>query len=503
MFDIDKPVAGLSNGNKYTALQFAISSENPQVVELLLKKCHTNPNVVDSSNCTTLMFCAAQTERSLPIMRLLVEYRFDFAKLINQRHNGDGCTLFHTLCSKTRGNINDNIACLKYLFDVCKKIPNCSINILARDNSGTCGLHKAVLRGNADMVKYLLENVYFPNNNKLNRDGVAFMNMSLNEHYSLLRFVLMTFYSNQNIKCGLEIFKLLVSYGMKVNLKSDTALTLAVLYQQTEIVEFILNENLCPIYTLMEFLSRMYPDNAALNGIPNTKIMKAVYNYGLKHGIISNKNDHSQLIGNAARYNVTTFKTTILMILEKHGIKHLEQYGRCYNIDIFAMVSIADLPSTTPNVKSFIKALINGDETQKTTLIKLDTVTSNEIVLTCINNHELTNNNNSKISNYKGICSICSDNNDGSESLSGIKCHECKSFICGDCIIVQKVSKKMNINPYDSHSHEQHQLQLSLLEEILHYKDNKKLFTKVKSLKCLFTCYTLPLSFKIPLVAFV
>ena len=75
------------------------------------------------------------------------------------------------------------------------------------------------------------------------------------------------------------------------------------------------------------------------------------------------------------------------------------------------MVSIAQSPDTTPNVKAFIEALMCDDETK---LLKLDTDTSNEFVLTCINNHQLHNNDDKKIRNYKQKCSVCGDSGHGS-----------------------------------------------------------------------------------------
>ena len=434
-------------------------------MELLLRELHANPNVVDDNNCTTLMLWAWETNRNFSILKLLVKYKFDFAKLVNVLDKR-GLTLFHMLCIRSNGNTDHIIACLKYLFAICEKIPNCSINILTTDNGGVCGLHTAMVHGNADMVRYLLKNVYFPNNNKLSKDGVAFMNMRLVGHVSLARFVMGVCHKYQNTKCGLEMFKLLVSYGMKVNLQSDTALEFAVARHHTEIAQFILKQNLCPIYALNEIIGLMYVYNTSKISSLSTEILNALYNYGLEHGVISNKSDHSRIITHAAMYNLTTFKATMRMILAKYEIKDLMEYEKCDIIDVITLKTIAQSPKTTPDVKSFINVLISDDVS-----------IPNKVVLTCINNHELSNNN---IINCKKTCSICGDNGDGSQSLSGLKCDECKSFICDDCIIVQTISKKMKENPHSNDDVGKRQYDLSMVEKILQHKNNKKLFNKVK-----------------------
>ena len=121
------------------------------------------------------MYWARNPDRNLLILQLLEKYGFDFSRLVNQRNNKDGKTAFHCVCSF--GNSDHMSACLNHLFSICKKTPKCSINILARDNVGVCGLHTAVARRNVDMVRYLLERIYFPNNDKLNKDGIAVINM--------------------------------------------------------------------------------------------------------------------------------------------------------------------------------------------------------------------------------------------------------------------------------------------------------------------------------------
>ena len=397
----------------------AITLNNPAIAEILLREYGANPNTVDDLNRTTLMVWGGISEdRNLSILKLLVKYRFDFAKLINQCDNNQW-TVFHYLCINFGNYTEKNIASLKHLFGICEKIPNCSINILARDRMGWCGLHHAIQHGNVDMVKYLLENIYFPNNDKLNKDGVAFMNMRLSDQVSLVMFVMLIFNKHPHDIC-LEIFKLMVSYGMRVNSKSDQVLGKAVGCHFNKLVEFILNENLCPIETLDAIL-RLMDQNSEATGISSTEILKALYGYGLKHGVICNKNHDSQIFGRAARYNLKAFKAVMAMILEKHEIKDLKQYKQCNVTNENELEIIAKSPDTNPDVKSFIKALIIDDETK---LSEIESATT-QVLLRYDINDESKNNDENKLSNVSSSYEKKMADNDRVDNGSFWTCNHC------------------------------------------------------------------------------
>ena len=473
MFDIDNKHGPIAEGR--TPLHYAISSNSPITVELLLKEYHANPNVVDNENNTTLMCWASINDKNLLILKLLEKYGFDFARLVNQRDSKHGRTAFIILCRKR--NSDHCIACFNHLFSICKTIPNCSINILAQTNEGMCGLHYAIIERNVDMLRYLLERVYFPNNDKLNKDGIAIINMQVCRHTSLatLTVRVLEFAEPRQEKSALEMFKLLLSYGMKVD--DENIVTMAVESHYTEVADFILNEIWYPTHTFNHIIWLMYEINARHHGSANTAILKSLYNYGFKHGLICNKYHHSKIIMEAAKYNLETFKTTILMILEKHGIDDLKHYKQCDIVNwTKTFETVVESRDSKTDVKSFSQALICHDETK---LLKLDADTSNQFVLTCINNHKIDNNSDKKMVHYEQKCSICGDNDDGSQSLSGFECDECKSFICHDCIIVQKIYKKINNNDNDK------SLLFAAYNEILHYKNNTKMLNKVKLIKFL------------------
>ena len=446
------------------------------MVELLLKEYHANPNIVNTRNWTTMMQAAMTLDDNLSMMKLLTKYGFDFANLINKRDNFNGDTVFHILCSEEF--VDNNIDRIKYLFDICKNIANCSINILAKNDVGMCGLHEAIDETNVELVKYLLQNIYFPNNDKMNKDGVAFMHMPIGS-MPLDQFVIM---EKGNTKRKLEIFKMLVSYGMIVNSKKyahiEQTLKFAISKRHTEIVQFLLNENLCSIKIFENIWRLMF------HAMPLcSEIVKILYKYGIKNKVICDNLQHFNIIAVSGQHNLDIFKSTMSMVLAHHGIKHLEQYKQCRAITVPALEYIAQIPQIKPDVKSFIEALISNDETKLLKLIT--TISAKEAVFTCINNHELNSSNN-KIINYQQHvqCSFCGDsiNNNDTESLTGFQCDECKSYVCNDCVIVQKINQKINgiDENIDASSVKSKAYEESILKEIWQYRRNKKLFTKVK-----------------------
>ena len=489
-FNIDKEI----DESGRTLSHIAIENKHVKVLEVLLKEFNANPNVMDGKNMTTLMHCVSGTGCSLSMMKLLAKNGFDFAKLINECCNKDGNTLFHKLCAIHFKHNTDSIACLKYLFNVCKKIENCSINVLAKNSEIMCGLHIAIWNSNIDMVRYLLENVYFPDNNKQYKDGVEFLNMIPYGKIPLVHFTLL---ASQNIAVYnsewlFEIFKLLSSYGMTMkfpkmlkHMVTAPAIRHAVSKQLTEIIEFILNENLCPVTTFDELINLMYTtDNMNVN--INSEILKSLYNYGLNYYLIV-ENDYDQqwtIISIAASINLTTFKATLSMILQipKHQLHACNNDNMtCATVEILR--SVAQRLDTKKDVKSFIEALITNDNDERR-LSQPDTAMSKfeKVALTCVNNHEMKNINN-KINNYKQMCSVCRDNSDGTQLLNGIQCDECKSFICDDCVITKQISTKLDMigdETVDLYFSSNEEYELSILNQILQYKSNKKLLAKVK-----------------------
>ena len=450
------------------------------MVEILLKNGNANTNVVNNHNQTTLMYCVNAPD-NLSIMKLLTKYGFDYAKLVNKRENKSGNTVFHLLCERK----TDAIGCMKYLFQVCKNIPNCAINILAKNEMNMCGLHKAIFDLNVDVVRYLLENVYFPNNDKSNPNGIAFINM-LASTVPLAGLVLApcAVPEDYNAKRHLKIFKLLAAYGMNVYYKIFQR---AVEIQQTEIVCFILQENLCPIYTFGNLLDAFRIRDVCAN----KEISKALYNYGITHNLIVERVDHVSIIGFSASINLSSFKIILSIVLAHHGINNLKDFNQCSITNVQTLEFIAQYSKTTQAVKLFIEALISGNESN---VSQMNESTGIQVPLTCVNNHHINSNtNDTKIVTCKQKCSLCGDNSNGDDSLSGFKCNECKSFICDGCVIVQKISKKIDMigtEKANLHFPRRGEYEVSILKQVFEYKSNKNMIGKVKSHR-LFVTYCL------------
>ena len=458
----------------YNLLHIAILTGNPAVVEVLLKEYDANPNIVASENRTALLLSTMKPRNNLSMMKLLTKYGFDFAKLVNQEDVRLGMTVFHYLCTK---NCVDNpIACIKYLLDVCEKTPNCSVNILAKDGPNMCGLHYAILASDVDLVRYLLENVYFPNNDKMNKNGITFLKIKPFGKIPLAQLTAPKTHFKNTTKSQCEIFKLLVSYGMGVNLKGTPLLKIAIVNQQTEIVQYMLKQNMCPINALADIVRLLFM-HRGVN--PNVEILQALYDYGLQHNLICERKHHFTIITKSATVNLPTFKAMLSMVLSHHGINNLNQYNQSDITHASALQCIAKKANTKQDVKKFIEALINHNEQQ---LSKLDKTTPLQVALPC-NNHDVKNTDGNKISNYGQMCSVCQDNSDGTQVLNGFQCDECKSFICNDCVIVQSINKKLdmigdeNISERFSNGEE---YEMSILNEILQYTTNSKLFNKVR-----------------------
>ena len=455
----------------------AINVGNPAVVEVLLNKYHANPNLISPENETTLMCSVTRTSSStLSMIKLLANYGFDFSKLVNHRLDRFGSTVFHALCTKNCVNTQDQIECIKYLFDICQKTPHCSINILAQDEMNMCGLHYAIGESNVELVKYLVENVYFPNNDKKNTNGIAFLKIKLWGKVPLSHSIAGGLDKNADSNNKCKIFKLLFSYGMNVCSTDTSLITHMMRNKQTEIVEFLLNKKLCPIYTCDDIVRLM----CMYHGMtPNTRILQAFYNYGLKHGIIFDIVNHQSLLFTSATINLPTFKAVFSMILAHHGINDLKRFKQCQVTQVVAMEYAALLSATKQSVKLFIEGLLTDD----TELVQSDKATCLQVSLTCTNGHEMKTCDDNKINNYGRMCLVCNDNNNGGQLLNGYKCDICKSFLCDDCVIVQTINKKMDMigdETVQLYYYTSKEYEMSIFREILQHTNNEKLFGKVE-----------------------
>ena len=183
-----------------TALHEAIRNGDVQIAGLLLK-FGANLDIKSKWDQTSLLFACHQN--NVDVLELLEQYKFDFQKLINHRDGITGYTAFLLLC------MNGRTKMLEYLVNKFGKI----MDILATDNDGNNGLHLAVKHQHFETAKYLLQNVYFPNNNKKNETGFKVINGS-----TICFEMTPCHIAAENVsKYSLDIFKLLIDYNCDIH----------------------------------------------------------------------------------------------------------------------------------------------------------------------------------------------------------------------------------------------------------------------------------------------
>ena len=110
---------------------------------------------------------------SMPMLEELEKNKFDFHKFINFR-NSNGQTPFLYICARGMGSINDFINNIwkKYTDSNCNQhsgfevdtTGNNALHLLLKFHLGHC---------NFENLQYILETIFFPDNNKNNNNGIA------------------------------------------------------------------------------------------------------------------------------------------------------------------------------------------------------------------------------------------------------------------------------------------------------------------------------------------
>ena len=194
----------------YTPVLLACMLNNVEILRILLQgtllQKGGNPNMIYQPNGQqiTAMQFAAKYE-NISMMKLLIEYRFDCDRLINNiLHAGAHYSVFLQLCQ------NGNVECMDYLMSECKLQDK--IDIQQRDIYGYNDLHVAVIKENVKMVEYLLSNVY---NNQQIKSKIMNQPVAINGmHLSQLAV-------QKSTLNALHIFKLLTQkYQCPVNTHS-------------------------------------------------------------------------------------------------------------------------------------------------------------------------------------------------------------------------------------------------------------------------------------------
>lgn len=447
------------------------------MTQVLLEEYNANPNVISQYNRTSLWFCS-QTG-NLSLLKLLVQHGFDFVNLVNVCDSKKGMTPFHWLCYEGHTYM------IKHLFGICQEIAKCSINILARNRLNMCGLHYAIQSNDVECVKYLLENVYFPNRDKMNQNGVEVINSDVNNQ-SLAAFA-----TNDS---NLEIFKLLVEYGMDVStpvdphrvngvvLHAPMFLIGAIFKRKTEIVRYWLDARLHKGFSRHQCISLI----SWSCKWKAKNILQILYDYGRKTGVISD-DCHIEILKESSKSSLDMFKATLSMLLAQEGINDVNKFPKSKIINTELLYVIVDAPHTSEAIKMFIHKIVASEWSET------ESKQANEGNLTCINGHEIpiTYYNNIQVSGK--CCSICNDDfGTNTQSLHGLECPWCMSLICEDCIVVQMISNSINENTDNMNDMEEVMHYMAILQKILQSKDNKRLFGKVEyislSIFSIFVC---------------
>ena len=141
------------------------NSGNLEALKLFLENgCDVNTRFKHKKNIT--MMDIAALNGNLSMMKLLIEYNFDMTKNVQN----DNDTIFLSLCQ------HQNIEYLQWFtntfknYNAKKQDYNNMIQSKTTDDLHNA-LHLASLHANFELLKFLLENVYFPNDNLSNEIG--------------------------------------------------------------------------------------------------------------------------------------------------------------------------------------------------------------------------------------------------------------------------------------------------------------------------------------------
>ena len=150
--------------NGHTLLQNGCNTGDVEIIEFLKLKCtNVDANVIDKETNETILQLASKHDNVQILKMVLNSFNFDFDKLVNHCSNEkcNGESVFLRLCYL------GHLQCLNYLLTYSHNHDGSKVNILATDMYGRNALHLAIQRAMRDeekgiqMIKYLLENVYF------------------------------------------------------------------------------------------------------------------------------------------------------------------------------------------------------------------------------------------------------------------------------------------------------------------------------------------------------
>ena len=147
--------SGIVNNVTHNSLLHVACKENREkIVEILLQH-GADANITDNRQKATFTAMHwAVWKKNLNIMKLLIKYKFNCRKYINnimsKREPYNLMSVFLVLCS------NGSVECMECLYSKFGEL----IQIEVKDRRGRNGVFLAIVNKHLDMLEYLFKNVY-------------------------------------------------------------------------------------------------------------------------------------------------------------------------------------------------------------------------------------------------------------------------------------------------------------------------------------------------------
>ena len=151
------------NNSGITALHIACLYQNVYMVEYILKN-GGDPNILTDRCESTAVFAMKKfSDKTISILKILIEYNFNICQHINQYHRCNKSTYLTLLCELCH---KGNVECLKYVSDAISRKQRLSlVDFFVTDNQGRNIIEFALRNKNNDnayqIVKYLVEEIYY------------------------------------------------------------------------------------------------------------------------------------------------------------------------------------------------------------------------------------------------------------------------------------------------------------------------------------------------------
>ena len=305
----------------------------------------------------------AATRGGTEMIKLLQKYNFDFVKEVEKLVH-DGKSVYLMMCK------NGHLQCLQLLNDILtqKNYVNGDKTWLEAskfdtDENGSNALHLVSCSENVAMLKYLLDNVYFPNDNLNDQDGLQVISQENKFGKAPLTFVC-KFRSYKSV----SMFKLLIEYNKNGTTDMWFPLYTAAFYNNMFILKFILHEKLG-----VDIINSSGNDPK----YDATPLMGAITQHNIEAVEILCKFSNVDIdkIGNKYQRNCTALdygayfgngeilKILIRTLLKQSNVKDLKSFQQCLTLDMLDnLKSLSQVQSDKNQSLDLIRFLIENYE---------------------------------------------------------------------------------------------------------------------------------------------